>query len=295
MNKELLKEKMSKVGKKNIVIGVLSVTLLGIIADDIKSLNNVSKFKNEAIELEEIIKDKDNTIDSLTEKNKELQKKVDEAKPYFEMKEDERKKELLDAEKEKNKKYLDLVDSGKSYYDMTEEERKIMDEFLDTAIPTGVYVNFSEELKEEYKEKFDKAEKDKEDSLAKIQAEKEAEEKAKQEAEEQAKAEAEAHKYETGLTWEDIARNGKVGTYGKFEGKILQVMNGTGFKQYRIAINDDYNTIMLVEVQNGVAKETLLEDDYVYFKGYSMGQYTYTTVLGSKLTIPSFEAEEITR
>ena len=72
-------------------------------------------------------------------------------------------------------------------------------------------------------------------------------------------------------------------------------MEGTGFKQYRIAVNDDYDTIMLVEVQNGVAKETLLEDDYVYFKGFSMGQYTYTTVLGSKLTIPSFEAEEITR
>lgn len=295
MNKELLKEKISKVSKKNIAIGVLSVALLGVMADDINTLNNIGKLKNEAIKLEETLKEKDDTINSLKEKNEELQKKVDEAKPYFEMKEEERKKELLDAEKEKYKKYLDLVDSGKSYYDMTEEERKTMDEFLDTTTPLGIYMKFSEELKEEYKEKFDKAEKDKEDSLAKIQAEKEAEEKAKQEAEEQAKAEAEAHKYETGLTWEDIARNGKIGTYGKFEGKIIQVMNGTGFKQYRIAINDNYDTVMLVEVQDGIAKETLLEDDYVYFKGYSMGQYTYTTVLGSKLTIPSFEAEEITR
>lgn len=294
MNKELLKEKMSKVGKKNIAIGVLSVTLLGVMVDDINTLNNVGKLKNEAIKLEETLKEKDDTINSLKEKNEELQEKVDEAKPYFEMKEEERKKELLDAEKEKYKKYLDLVDSGKSYYDMTEEERKDIDLFL-AKNPDGIYIKFSDTLREEYKDKFEKIQKDKEDSLAKIQAEKEAEEKAKQEAEEQAKAEAEAHKYETGLTWEDIARNGKIGTYGKFEGKIIQVMNGTGFKQYRIAINDNYDTVMLVEVQDGIAKETLLEDDYVYFKGYSLGQYTYTTVLGSKLTIPSFEAEEITR
>lgn len=295
MNKEVLKEKVSKVGKKNITIGILSITLLGVIVDDINTQNNVRKFKNETTKLEETIKEKNDTVNSLKEKNKELQEKVDEAKPYFEMKEEERKEELLDAEKEKYKKYLDLVDSGKSYYDMTEEERKTMDEFLDTTTPLGIYQKLSDELKEEYKEKYDKAKKDKEDSLIKIQADEEAEKKAKEEAEAKAKAEAEAHKYETGLTWEDIARNGKIGTYGKFEGKIVQVMNGTGFKQYRVAINGDYDTIMLVEVQNGIAKETLLEDDYVYFKGYSMGQYTYTTVLGSKLTIPSFEAEEIAR
>ena len=294
MNKELLKEKVSKVGKKNIAIGVLSVALLGVIADDIHTQNNVMKFKNEAIELEEVIKEKDATVNSLEEENKKLQEKVDEAKPYFEMKEEERRKALLDAEKEKYKKYLDLVDSGKSYYDMTEEERKTMDEFLDEASPLS-YQKLSDELKEEYKEKYDKAKKDKEDSLVKIQADAEAKAKAEADAEAKAKAEAEAHKYETGLTWEDIARNGKVGTYGKFEGKIVQVMNGSGFKQYRIAINGDYDTVMLVEVQNDVAKEILLEDDYVYFKGFSMGQYTYTTVLGSELTIPSFEAEEITR
>ena len=153
MNKELLKEKMSKVGKKNIAIGVLSVALLGVMADDINTLNNVGKLKNEAIKLEETLKEKNDTINSLTEKNKELQKKVDEAKPYFEMKEEERKKELLDAEKEKYKKYLDLVDSGKSYYDMTEEERKDIDLFL-AKNPDGIYIKFSDTLREEYKDVF---------------------------------------------------------------------------------------------------------------------------------------------
>ena len=82
---------------------------------------------------------------------------------------------------------------------------------------------------------------------------------------------------------------------GQFEGKIIQVMNGSGFTQYRVAINGDYDTIMLVEVLDGISSETLLEDDYVYFKGMSMGQYTYTTVLGAEMTIPSFTVDEITR
>ena len=134
-----------------------------------------------------------------------------------------------------------------------------------------------------------------EDQLAQEKAQKEAEEKAKKEAEEEAKRQAEAQKYETGLTWEQIAREGKVGTLGQFEGKIIQVMNGSGFTQYRVAINGDYDTIMLVEVLDGISSETLLEDDYVYFKGMSMGQYTYTTVLGAEMTIPSFTVDEITR
>ena len=79
-----------------------------------------------------------------------------------------------------------------------------------------------------------------------------AEKKAQEEA---AAKEAEAHKYETGLTWEDIAREGKIGTLGQFEGKIIQVMNGNGYTQYRVAINGNYDTIMLVEIDDSIKTE----------------------------------------
>ena len=72
-------------------------------------------------------------------------------------------------------------------------------------------------------------------------------------------------------------------------------MNGTGFKQYRVAINGSYDNIMIIEVQDEVVSETLLEDDYVYFKGESLGQYTYKTVLGAEMTVPAFEVHEIFR
>ena len=129
-------------------------------------------------------------------------------------------------------------------------------------------------------------------------AKKEAEEKAaaeKKAQEEAAAKEAEAHKYETGLTWEDIAREGKIGTLGQFEGKIIQVMNGNGYTQYRVAINGNYDTIMLVEIDDSIKTETLLENDYIYFKGSSAGNMTYTTVLGAEMTIPAFIVDEVTR
>ena len=163
------------------------------------------------------------------------------------------------------------IDSAKDYFELDENEKEIVDAKI-------VEVNQATE-----------------DQLAQEKAQKEAEEKAKKEAEEEAKRQAESQKYETGLTWEQIAREGRVGELGKFEGKIVQVMSGSGFTQYRVAINGDYDTIMLIEVLDGISSEVLLEDDYVYFKGMSMGQYTYTTVLGSEMTIPSFTVDEINR
>lgn len=163
------------------------------------------------------------------------------------------------------------IDSAKDYFELDENEKEIVDAKI-------VEVNQATE-----------------DQLAQEKAQKEAEEEAKRQAEEEAKRQAESQKYETGLTWEQIAREGRVGELGKFEGKIVQVMSGSGFTQYRVAINGDYDTIMLIEVLDGISSEVLLEDDYVYFKGMSMGQYTYTTVLGSEMTIPSFIVDEINR
>lgn len=194
--------------------------------------------------------------------------------------------EKLDKTKEELK---NIQTKTKEYRTLNEEEKAIVDAKI-------------QEVKEATKQQKEAEKKALEEEKARIEAEKKAEEErkaqeeqAKREAEEQAKREAEAHKYETGLTWEDIAREGKYGILGQFEGKILQVMNGTGFKQYRVAINGDYNQVMLIQVNNGVSTETLLEDDYVYFKGQSLGTVTYKTVLGAEMTVPAFKVDEITR
>ena len=186
--------------------------------------------------------------------------------------------DLMSNKEAIEKELADLKEKTKSYVELNETEKGIVDAKI-------------QEVRQATKEEAEAEQK----RIAEERAQKEAEKQAQKEAEEQAKKEAEAHKYETGLTWEQIAREGKKGTLGQFEGKIIQVMNGDGFTQYRVTINGDYDQVMLIEVKNGVSKETLLEDDYVYFKGESLGTITYTTVMGAEMTVPAFECHEITR
>ena len=218
--------------------------------------------------------------------------------------------QIEDLEKEVNEqkgyvknwkgKVNDLEAKTKDYLELDDNEKEIVDAKIVEVNQATEEQIAAEKAQKEAEEKAKKEEEERkkaeEEAARKAEEERKAQEEAERKAaEEEAKRQAEAQKYETGLTWEQIAREGKVGTLGKFEGKIIQVMNGSGFTQYRVAINGDYNTIMLIEVLDGISSETLLEDDYVYFKGMSMGQYTYTTVLGAEMTIPSFLVDEITR
>lgn len=286
-----------------VLVGSLTVFGLGWFVGD---CGTVSKTV-----YDEVVEEKETLVKTnkgLVEDKQELLGKVTSASNYLELGEDE--KSLVDSyiqevtEKSKEEKEIEsfrtaykpmyeVIDSGKSYYDMDDTEKAYIDNFLDSA-----FHDSPQKLQEEYQEKFDfystNREESKQRDIDEENARKAAEEEAKRQ-EEEAKKEAEAHKYETGLTWEDIAREGKVGTLGQFEGKILQVINSSYGTSYRIAINGDYNTVMYVEDTLGKATETLLEDDYVYFKGMSMGTTSYTTVLGAKVTIPSFMVDEIHR
>ena len=215
------------------------------------------------------------------ELTQKISNKEDDLQKYY-----KENRELKDEIEDLNKQ----VEIAQAYLELDDTEKEIVDIKIDE-----VNKATEEQLAQE------KAQKEAEEA-AKKQAEEEAkrkaeeEEKARKEEEERQKAEAEAHKYETGLTWEQIAREGKNGTLGQFEGKIVQVINGNyGYTQYRIAINGNYDTIMLVEAASYELKETLLEDDYVYFKGKSMGTVSYESVMGANITIPAFDVDEIHR
>lgn len=215
------------------------------------------------------------------ELTQKISNKEDDLQKYY-----KENRELKDEIEDLNKQ----VEIAQAYLELDDTEKEIVDIKIDE-----VNKATEEQLAQE------KAQKEAEEAARK-QAEEEAkrkaeeEEKARKEEEERQKAEAEAHKYETGLTWEQIAREGKNGTLGQFEGKIVQVINGNyGYTQYRIAINGNYDTIMLVEAASYELKETLLEDDYVYFKGKSMGTVSYESVMGANITIPAFDVDEIHR
>lgn len=112
-----------------------------------------------------------------------------------------------------------------------------------------------------------------------------------------AKIEAEKEKYNTGITWKDMARDkdGRMGEFVKFKGKILQVMSGSGYMQYRMAVNSDYDAVILIEIQDELLDSNIIEDDIITIEGMSMGNTEYTTVMGAKKSIPAIVVDRFTR
>lgn len=81
---------------------------------------------------------------------------------------------------------------------------------------------------------------------------------------------------------EDVKENTKV----KFSGKVLQVIEGFLFNKIRLAVNNDYDKVMVVEYFDSQVNGRLLEDDQITVYGYSRGIITYETVLGASKSLP---------
>ncbi|WP_010677891.1 coiled-coil domain-containing protein [Bacillus timonensis] len=151
---------------------------------------------------------------------------------------------------------------------------------------------------EERKAKEAEAKAAEEKRVAEEKAKKEAEEaaKAKAEAEEKAKAEAKAKKgYETGITYDQLARTPDDYMFEKvkFKGKVVQVMEGDGVTQIRLAVNDNYDTILFGEYDSSVVSSRILEDDVITIYGSSTGLITYESTMGGNISIPGVLIEKI--
>ncbi|MBR6793378.1 MAG: hypothetical protein IKM48_03340 [Clostridia bacterium] len=104
------------------------------------------------------------------------------------------------------------------------------------------------------------------------------------------------------VTYKDIARypDNYTGKNVKFRGKVIQVSEG-GFlnpkNTYRIEVTEDeygyWDDVVLVEYEVPEGAANILEDDIVTFYGECTGTTSYTSVLGSKITIPSVDAKYI--
>ena len=130
----------------------------------------------------------------------------------------------------------------------------------------------------------------------KAAAEKAAAEKA---AAEKAAAEAAAAEkakgYETGITYDQLARtpDSYIGKKVKFTGKVLQVIEGTSETQIRLAVNEDYDTVLLCSLDKSLTSSTrILEDDKILIMGTSLGLISYQSTLGGTITIPGVIVED---
>ena len=214
---------LDKLKSKKIIvcIGVfIAGSLIGNLTAPMCSLSTHEGIEDKVNELEVDIKNKNNEIT-------ELKKKVDLAKPWFDMKEEEQKK-LEEEKKAEEERQAEEQRQAK------EEERK---------------------LKEEEEKKG----------------------------------------YDTGIGYKDLARNPKdyVGKKVKFEGKVIQVMEGNGEVQIRLAVNGDYDNIIYCAYDSSIVSSRVLEDDYITVMGLSSDLITYKSTMGGEITIPSMLVQKI--
>lgn len=133
-------------------------------------------------------------------------------------------------------------------------------------------------------------------AAAEAKAKKEAEALAAAEAAAQKKAEEEERRgYDTGITYDQLARTPDdfYGEKVKFYGKVIQVMEGDGETQVRIAVNDDYDKIIYASYDSYIVVSRILEDDLITLMGTSDGLLTYESTMGGEITIPSIIIDKI--
>lgn len=99
--------------------------------------------------------------------------------------------------------------------------------------------------------------------------------------------------YQTGITYDQIARtpddykNKKI----QFSGEVAQVLEDDGMTGIRLAVNGDYDNMILVHIRDNILKGSrVLENDQVTISGLSIGTTTYESTMGQDITIPAMVA-----
>lgn len=79
----------------------------------------------------------------------------------------------------------------------------------------------------------------------------------------------------------------------KDSGKVLQAEYDDDICYARIAMNNNYDTVVFVTYSSDLLSYRLLEDDKVTVYGVSYGVYSYKAVSGATITIPWLNADMI--
>lgn len=166
------------------------------------------------------------------------------------------------------------VDEAAPWFKMTESEREAEQQRIATE-----------------KANAEKAEQERLAAEKAAAEKKAAEEKAEQERQEKIG-------YDTGITYEQLARtpDSYEGKKVKFKGKVIQVTedaSDNSLVTLRIAVNSDYDKVILVGYSPSIVSSRVLEDDIITIYGVSKGLYTYQSTMGGAITIPLISVDKI--
>lgn len=115
------------------------------------------------------------------------------------------------------------------------------------------------------------------------------------EAEKQAKKEKVG--YDTGITYDQLARTPDKyeGEKIKFKGEVLQVIEEDEAVTIRLAVNGNYDDVIIGGYDSSLVDSRVLEGDTITIYGESGGLYSYDAVLGNPVTIPLIYIDKISQ
>lgn len=99
--------------------------------------------------------------------------------------------------------------------------------------------------------------------------------------------------YSTGITYDQLARTPNQFKKKKimFTGEVAQVIDQKGVTELRLAVDGDYDNILLVDILDKSLKGSrVLENDLVTVYGFSDGIANYTSTTNEPISIPSMIA-----
>ena len=108
-----------------------------------------------------------------------------------------------------------------------------------------------------------------------------------------AAAQALKAQYDTGITYNQLARtpDAYIGKKVKLSGKVVQVIEGASEIDLRVAVGDNYDTILLVAYDPSIVTSRILENDEITVKGVSQGITTYKSTMGGDISLPAVTAD----
>ena len=180
------------------------------------------------------------------------------------------KEELKEKDNRISRLYADVIIAEPWFKMSKEEQKKIKEE--------------NERVETERKAKEEEEKRKAEEEAARKEEEKRI-----------AKENEEKNKYENGPTYDEAARNPDEYMYklGKFKGKVVQVIEGEKDNNLRVAVDGNYDKILLVQYGNNIVSQRILEGDYITIYGMNRGIYSYTSTMGAKISLPSMVAYKI--
>lgn len=265
------------------IIVILASALIVVVSNRGKASQTSEQYLEKIESLEEKNQDLETELTSLQNDYQKVQDEYnaykEEMKLYEEMEEEEAKQRKAEAEaKQKETENQEIA---------TEAVKKVWN-FEEGTLAAGA----TKDLCSEAREKIDVLT---DESVKQSLREAVDAAEATLNAQEQAAAEEAARGYETGISYDQLARTPDEyeGKKCKFSGKVLQVMESEDVVAIRLAVNGDYDTVLYGMFESSIISSRILEDDEITVYGVSSGIYTYTSTMGASIAIPSMLIEKI--